>query len=427
MSRRVILLLAAMSFVASLGRPAGAGDAPKEVPAAEVYLVIVDGLGADVGTPERLPRLAEALGDRGSWLTALAVMPTRTNPNHATLLTGALPAAHGITGNWYWTGKAEREMSDPALLEVETLFTALARQRPDLTTVASFGKSKLRRLFGAAPARQNAPGRSWQPAEPGDYAASDAEAMAGFRALVAAAPPAFGVVALAGVDGAGHRDGPAAPSYGAAVAEADRLLGTFVDDLRRLGRWERGVVVVTSDHGFDALRREPGAQLDAAASIAPGAHFVSDGGVAHVYEGTPGAIEASIAVAHRHPEIAAVYALTPRPGAAAFPAEWGIGHSRSGDLLLVARPGATFVGGAGDPTRGFRGNHGGPGERRVPFVVVGGHPRLRRAPAGTRPAPADFAATVAALLGVEPPRRLDGRAVDAADRGRVLPWVVGGE
>jgi arylsulfatase A-like enzyme len=374
-----------------------------------------------------MPRLAAALGERGSWLTALAVMPTRTNPNHATLLTGVSPAAHGITGNWYWTGKAEREMGDPALLEVETLFTALARQRRELMTVAAFGKSKLRRLLGAAPGRQNGPGRSWQPAEPGDYAASDADAMAGFRALVAAAPPAFGVVALAGVDGAGHRDGPAAPAYAAAVAEADRLVGALVEDLRRLGRWERAVVVVTADHGFDALRREPGAQLDAAASVAPGARFVSDGGVAHVYAGKPGAIEATVALALRHPEIAAVYARTPRPGAPAFPGEWGIDHPRSGDLLLVARPGATFVGGAGDPTRGFRGNHGGPGERRVPFVVVGGHPRLRRAPAGARPAPADFAATAAAVLGVEPPRRLDGGTVDAADRGRVLPWVLGGE
>src|SRR5262245_7106547 len=73
-------------------------------PPAEVILVIVDGLDAKAATSERMPRLTAAARESGSWLTADAVMPTRTNPNHTSLLTGAQPAAHGITGNWYWNG-----------------------------------------------------------------------------------------------------------------------------------------------------------------------------------------------------------------------------------------------------------------------------------------------------------------------------------
>jgi len=402
------------------------GGADAVAPAA-VYLVIVDGLGADAATAERMPRLADAVRDGGSWLVATAAMPTRTNPNHASLLTGAQPAAHGITGNWYWTGIAERELGEPALLEVETLFTAIERQRPALTTVAAFAKAKLRHLFGAAPGRQTGPDVSWRPAEDDIYAARDEETMAGFRSLVQAHEPAFAVVALADVDGAGHRDGPGTASYWAAVGNADRLIGTLLDDLEAAGRWNRSVVLVTADHGFMALRAAPGDQIASAALAAGGAHVVADGGIAHVYAGAAGSLEGTIAAARRHAGIAAVYARLPRADVPGVPADWHVDHPRMGDLLLVARPGFTFVGGPQDPTRRFRGNHGGPGERRIPLVVVGGHPALSRAPSGARPSVADIAPTIARLLGLAPPRRLDGAPLAPAEGGHVLDELLGGE
>jgi len=396
-------------------------------PSPEITLVIVDGLDAEAATRERMPRLAAAARDRGSWLTADAVMPTRTNPNHASLLTGTQSDAHGITGNWYWNGTAERELGDPALLEVETVFTAIARQRPALTTVTAFAKAKLRRLFGAAPGLQSGPDVSWQPAADDAYAASDAETMEGFRPLVRRYRPAFAVVALADVDAAGHRDGPGAPSYRAAVENVDRLIGTLLDDLRQGGRWDRSIVVVTADHGFDALLPTGRGRIAADAVVDGGAHMVADGGVAHVYAGSAASLEATIAKARLHPGVAAVYACTPRPDAPAPPADWHASHPRMGDVILVARSGFTFVSGRRDPTKWFRGNHGGPGERAVPLIVVGGYPALGRAASDLRPSAADVAPTIAALLGIEPPRRIDGAPVAALVRGRVLGELLGGQ
>jgi hypothetical protein len=400
---------------------------PEASPPAAVYLVIVDGLGADAATLEHMPRLAAAARPDGSWLTATAVMPTRTNPNHASLLTGAQPAAHGITGNWYWNGIAERELADPALLEVETLFTAIERQRPALTTVAAFAKAKLRRLFGPAPGRQSGPDVSWRPADDAVYAAHDAETMAGFRSLVETFRPAFAVVALADVDSAGHRDGPGTASYWKAVGNVDQLIGTLLDDLERTGRWDRAVVLVTSDHGMMALDRGPGGWIDAAAVAAGGAHFVSDGGLAHVYAGPPGSLEATVTKARRHEGVSAVYARAPRLGAPAPPVDWHANHPRMGDLTLVARPGFTFVAGRRDPTRRFRGNHGSPVERPVPLIVVGGHPALAEAPGGLQASVADVAPTIARLLDLAPPQRLNGTPVAAPDRGQVLEPLLGGQ
>jgi hypothetical protein len=354
-------------------------------------------------------------------------MPTRTNSNHASLLTGVQPAAHGITGNWYWNGIADDELDDPAQLEVETLFTTIARQRPALVTVAAFAKAKLRTLFGAAPGRQAAPDVSWHPPDDDLYAARDAETMAGFRSLVAAHRPAFAVVAIAEVDGAGHRDGPRTASYWTAVANADRTIGTLIDDLQAAGRWEESVILVTADHGFDALRPDASGQIAAAAVAAGGAHVVADGGIAHVYAGPPGSLQATVTKARGHDGIAAVYARVPGTDAPALPADWHVDRPSMGDVVLVTRPGITFVSGPHDPTRRFRGNHGGPGERRVPLIVVGGYPGIGRVPGDAQLSVVDVAPTVARLLQLSLPRRIDGAPVAASDRGRVVTALVGGQ
>src|SRR5207253_3181255 len=96
-----------------------------------VWLVIVDGLDARLATPAHMPRLhALAAGERASLFPAArAVMPARTNPNHVSLVTGAWPEVHGITGNG-WTCRAPgcrpQKLDDAALIAVETLFTVAA-------------------------------------------------------------------------------------------------------------------------------------------------------------------------------------------------------------------------------------------------------------------------------------------------------------
>jgi arylsulfatase A-like enzyme len=185
--------------------------------------------------------------------------------------------------------------------------------------------------------------------------------------------------------------------------------------------------MVTADHGFDALPADARAQIAADAVVAGGAHFVADGGVAHVYAGPAGSLETTIGKARRHDGIAAVYARAPRANAPAPPADWHVDDPRMGDVILVARSGFTFVGGPRDPTRRFRGNHGGPGERRVPLIVVGGHPALRRAPGEVQPSVADVAPTIARLLDLGPPWRVDGTPVARSDAGRVLEELLGGQ
>jgi hypothetical protein len=101
--------------------------------------------------------------------------------------------------------------------------------------------------------------------------------------------------------------------------------------------------------------------------------------------------------------------------------DWRLDHERTGELLLVAAPGYQFVDPPDPVDAALRGNHGGPAERRVPLLVTGGWPGLRAAPhTADGPGLADVAPTIAAVLGIRRPRRLDGSDVPASEAGRPL-------
>src|SRR5262245_28048706 len=78
-----------------------------------VYIVVIDGLASHLATRERMPQLYAVLdadhARSSTFPTVRGVMPARTNPAHASLLTGAYPSAHGITGNSFWS----RDLREP--------------------------------------------------------------------------------------------------------------------------------------------------------------------------------------------------------------------------------------------------------------------------------------------------------------------------
>src|ERR1700730_2345747 len=80
--------------------------------------------------------------------TADAAMPTFTNPNNVSIVTGAPPSVHGIAGNYCLDRATGREimMTDPALMRSETILALMAGI--GVKTAAITAKDKLRRLLG---------------------------------------------------------------------------------------------------------------------------------------------------------------------------------------------------------------------------------------------------------------------------------------
>ncbi len=84
----------------------------------------------------------------GSALIADCVVPTFTNPNNLSIVTGAPPSVHGICGNFLYDVESGTEvmMNDPKWLRAPTVLAALANTGKRCAVVTA--KDKLRLLLG---------------------------------------------------------------------------------------------------------------------------------------------------------------------------------------------------------------------------------------------------------------------------------------
>ena len=120
-------------------------------PRMPVVVLCIDGcepdyLGQAVAAG-RAPWLA-GLRARGTCLVADAVVPTFTNPNNLSIVTGVPPSVHGICGNYFWDvdARAEVMMNDPKYLRAGTILAAFAAAGARVAAITA--KDKLRALLG---------------------------------------------------------------------------------------------------------------------------------------------------------------------------------------------------------------------------------------------------------------------------------------
>ncbi len=122
-----------------------------KLPTSPTVVVCVDGcepdyLGQAVATGH-MPWLKRTLA-QGTGLVAECVVPTFTNPNNLSIVTGAPPSVHGICGNYLYDMASNTEvmMNDPKWLRAPTLLAALADAGQKVAVITA--KDKLRKLLG---------------------------------------------------------------------------------------------------------------------------------------------------------------------------------------------------------------------------------------------------------------------------------------
>jgi phosphonoacetate hydrolase len=232
-------------------------------PSGPVVVVCVDGCEPDylnlaIGAGAA-PWFA-SLATRGTCLTADCVVPSFTNPNNLSIVTGAPPSVHGICGNYFWDRDAQAEvmMNDPRYLRGGTLLAAFADAGAKVAVVTA--KDKLRALLGhrmkgicfssekadKVTAVENgivdAMGLTGMPL-PSVYSAALSEfVFASGVALLERERP--DILYLSTTDYVQHKHAPGTPGANAFVAMMDGYLAK----LDRLG----ATIVVTADHGMNA-------------------------------------------------------------------------------------------------------------------------------------------------------------------------------
>ncbi len=122
-----------------------------KLPTTPTVVVCVDGCEPDylaqaVATGH-MPWLKQTLA-AGTGLIAQSVVPSFTNPNNLSIVTGAPPSVHGICGNYLFdtTSGTEMMMNDAKWLRAPTLLAALSDAGKSVAVITA--KDKLRGLLG---------------------------------------------------------------------------------------------------------------------------------------------------------------------------------------------------------------------------------------------------------------------------------------
>ena len=392
------------------------------LPRQPTVVVCVDGCEPDYlaqavagGHMPFIKRTLAGQGHGGTALIADCVVPTFTNPNNLSIVTGAPPSVHGICGNYLFDVESGTEvmMNDPKWLRAPTILAALAAssgggQRCAVITA----KDKLRKLLGKD--MSLAGGSVCFSSEKADTVTLAENGIAAVLPMVGMPVPSVysaelsefvfaaglalmrrpldqrpQVMYLSTTDYIQHKHAPGAPGANVFYAMMDRYLGA----LDELGC----VVALTADHGMnakvwmdgrpdviylqDCLDRRFGAGV--ARTILPitdpyVVHHGALGSYATVYLPSSAVAEAA---AHIRALRGVEQVLTRTEAAAAFelPAD------RIGDLVVVSER-SVVIGTSVSrhdlstlevPLR----SHGGVSEQKVPLIInrtIAGLDRQRR-------------------------------------------------
>ncbi|MBO0765552.1 MAG: phosphonoacetate hydrolase [Hyphomicrobiaceae bacterium] len=331
---------------------------------------------------------------------AECVIPSFTCPNNVSIVTGSLPAVHGISGNFYLdpvTGKAV-VMTGPELMRSATVLAAFSRAGAKVVSIAA--KDKLRQQLGKgmniAGGSINFSSEKADTCTPAEHGIADVLELVGLPlpGLYSAELSLFVLAAgvklmereapllmyLSLTDYIQHTYAPEEPEALRYYQDMDAYFGR----LDAMG----AVVALTADHGMNDKTRPDGSYrvvwlqdvLDA--ELGPGkttvicpitdyfvAHHGALGGFVRVYRNDRSvAPEAIMTLAQAQPGVAAVY--DKETAAASF----GLPLDREGDVAVLGDAG-TCIGGRESEhdltelaDHRLR-SHGGMSEARVPFIL----------------------------------------------------------
>ncbi|MEO6363165.1 MAG: phosphonoacetate hydrolase [Caldimonas sp.] len=373
-----------------------------------LVVVCVDGCEPDyitqaveAGVAPFLKKMCEG----GTSLLADCVVPSFTNPNNLSIVTGAPPAVHGICGNYFYDRENDEEvmMNDAKYLRADTILAGFSNAGAKVVVITA--KDKLRTLLGKGMKAM------CFSAEKADQLTAEGNGITGVLELVGKPLPkvysadlsefvfAAGVkimekhrpdvMYLSTTDYIQHKHAPGTPAANAFYA----MMSGYLAQLDEMG----ATIALTADHGMNAKTDAAGrpqilflqdwfdAELGAAKArvILP----VTDPYVAH--HGSLGSFATAYLPAGDH---AALFArLEDLPGVevvlsrADAAARLGLPPDRIGDVVIVSErlyvigttPSRHDLSGLDAPLR----SHGGLSEQTVPLLF---NRRLDAVPTGKR-------------------------------------------
>lgn len=395
--------LIALTLTACAQSPA-APDLSGQAHSPPVILISIDGFRADYlarGVTPTLSRLA-AEGAHGAIRPSF---PSKTFPNHYTLVTGLRPDHHGIVDN---------SMIDPEIPETTFALSNKAAvrdarwwnegtpiwasaERAGISSAVMFWPGSEAPIHGVRPS-------AWRPYDQTVPAAARVDQVLAWLDAPAGERPGLIALYFDEVDTAGHHYGPGSDEVARAAAVTDAAIGRLVEGLKARGLPAN--LVIVADHGMAEVAAERAIYLEDLVSADLGRAFAL-GAFMTYYPAQGREAQAEAALLADHERMTCW-----RKGE--IPARYHFGtHRRVAPIFCLPQTGweiTTRARVAKTPLKG--GNHGfDPYSPEMAAIFIGHGPAFARGAATPLTDNVDVYPLLAELLGVRPEANDGGPAL----------------
>jgi len=211
------------------------------------------------------PNIGALVENGAAFTKAEAVMPTKTQVNHVTIVSGSYADNIGIVGNYVFNTSKKGALffqtydfpwKNPSLIKADTIFKAMERENPNYTSAVVAGKNYVGTPiwadYQAGPAYTSETAKElgikkfpeimlWD--SPDEWVMDNA------LLVLEEADPDIMLIHLPFLDPVQHSFGHGSMESWATLAWADYQIGRLLKYLNESGKLENTLLVVTADHG----------------------------------------------------------------------------------------------------------------------------------------------------------------------------------
>lgn len=221
---------------------------------APLLLISIDGFRWDYLEIHQAPHLERLAREGAQARSLIPVFPTKTFPNHYTIVTGLYPEHHGIVANTMkdpelgsFSLSNRRAVEDGRWWGGEPLWSTAEKQ--GVRAATCFWPGSEAEIGGIRPSY-------WRRYDKSFAAESRVELVLQWLDLPAEERPGLVTLYFSDVDTAGHEHGPESKETATAVAKVDQMIGRLLQGLEERGLRESMHLLVVSDHGMAVTPRE---------------------------------------------------------------------------------------------------------------------------------------------------------------------------
>lgn len=298
-----------------------------------VIMVSFDGFRYDYAERYNLPNFKKLIREGAAAEALIPSFPSKTFPNHYTLVTGLYPGHHGLVDNEFYDPLQKKMYAtkNRKMVEDSSFYGGVPlwqlTQQHGMKAASFYWVGSEARLLGSFPDYYRLYDVNVRNTERVDQTIA-------WLKLPEKDRPHFISLYFSFVDNEAHTTGPTSVETQQVIHTADSLLGMLMTKVEALKLPVN--LVVVSDHGLYEMKREAKVFVHVSKLIDksnPSVVFANAGSQVHFYTKH---VDSLYAVLRKHEKNFKVYRQRE------FPERWHYQHVRSGDVIIVAEPGTYF-------------------------------------------------------------------------------------